>query len=77
MHPGARKLLTVCTRTRPHEGVLILTDTELAEQAGPLAIAATAFPLHSFASWYIIGGPQYRSMVCTLVRRVAWVQGSL
>lgn len=39
--PGARKLLTVCTQTQPQETVVIVTDSELAELAPPLAQAAT------------------------------------
>jgi hypothetical protein len=37
---GARKLLSVCTVTRPDESVLVVTDPELAELAEPLAVAA-------------------------------------
>ncbi|RMF84642.1 MAG: leucyl aminopeptidase, partial [Nitrospinota bacterium] len=41
MLAGARKLLTVCTRTRAGEGVVIVTDTETMALAEPLAVAAT------------------------------------
>ncbi len=37
---GAQKLLTVCTKTKPNESVVIVTDTDLAELAEPLAMAA-------------------------------------
>jgi leucyl aminopeptidase (aminopeptidase T) len=37
---GARKLLTVCTRTRQNESVVIATDTETMALAEPLAKAA-------------------------------------
>ncbi len=37
---GARKLLTVCTHTKPNESVVIVTDTDLAGLAEPLAVAA-------------------------------------
>jgi leucyl aminopeptidase (aminopeptidase T) len=37
---GARKLLTVCTHTQPHEHVVIATDNEMMALAEPLAIAA-------------------------------------
>jgi len=37
---GARKLLTLCTHTKPNESVVIVTDTELAGLAEPLAVAA-------------------------------------
>lgn len=36
---GARKLLSVCTRTQPDESVVIVTDPETKALAGPLAIA--------------------------------------
>jgi len=38
---GARKLLTVCTRTGADESVLIVTDPQLQDLAEPLALAAT------------------------------------
>ncbi len=40
MISGARKLLTMCTHTKPNESVVIVTDTDLANLADPLAEAA-------------------------------------